>query len=207
MIAMTLANALLSIATAGVLNDQLTEFNLELKDEGAWTIQKNSGASAGDKKMRNLTLESGEISLELALLKPLTAVQLEQETKTEYVSILSAYKTAATPYQGAVSSQLTCGKEFFPKDLTTEFAGQKARALFGFGTDRKTFGVCSHAEAKTEFAFVATGLPGDVLVKVTGFRKRRHVLDVKSWKNLLAQFKFKPSGGSIERDHTKAKSP
>ncbi len=189
---------LISAAVAGPVNDQLSAYGLKLNGDQDWSIVKKSEGLAGDKRLRTLEIQKGEFLIALTFMSSLTTYQAEQEAKTEYASILSAYKTALTPYAGAVSRQLSCDKEFLPKDVRSEFAGQRARMLFGYATERRTYGVCNLEDAKSEFAFLAAVLPGDHLVKVSAFRKKKGaVLDLNVWKKQMAEFKLtaaKPGG-------------
>lgn len=174
----------------GPVNKELSAYGLKFNRESSWTIKKNVAGASDGKKMRTLEIQSGESSIEMVFLSALTTYQADQESKTEYTSILSAYKAALTPYAGAVSRKLSCPPEYLPKDVRTEFAGQRARVLFGFASARKTFGVCNLDEAKMEFAFLTANLPGDHLVKLTAFRRKGESADLDSWKKLLADFKL-----------------
>ncbi len=197
------------LAQAGVINDQLATYQLRFANEGAWSVKRNSEIGSGEKRIRTLDIQSGDVIVEMSFLHSLSAYQIEQETKADYASVLSAYRATGTPYVGAVSRKLSCDKEFFPKDVRTEFVGQRARALFGFATERRTFGVCNMDEAKMEFAFTTATLPGDILLKLTAFRKKRASPDAESWKKLLADFKVLPAAGgkNAGKDAGKIKSP
>lgn len=186
-----------AFAHGGVINDELGKYGLRFANDGAWSVKKNSEKKAGDKKVRSLHLQSGDTILEITFLHPLTAYQAEGESKTEYESVLSAYKTALTPYAGKVSAKLSCDKEFLPKDIRSEFAGQRSRVLLGYATERKTFGVCNLDEAKMEFAFTTLLLPGDAMVKVTAFKKKKGPMDMDYWKKLLAEFKLVKKAGGL----------
>ncbi len=193
------AFALVVVAQAGPVNDQLSAYGLKLNGDTAWSITKNSQGMAGDKRLRTLEIKRADYTMTLTFMSALTNYQVEQESKTEYASILGAYKAALTPYAGAVSRKLACDREFIPKDVRSEFAGQRARILLGYATERKTYGVCNVDEAKNEFAFLAAVLPGEHLVKLSAFRKKKGAsLDVGSWKKQLAEFKLTAakSGGS-----------
>lgn len=183
---------LFTLVHAGQVNDQLARHGLRLPDDTAWSITKNVSA---DPRVQVLEIGNSSITIELRFLQGLTPYEFEQEAKTEYASILRAYKTALTPYAGTVSNKLACAPEFLPKDVRTEFAEGRVRILFGFASERKTFGVCSTDEAKMEFAFLATPLSGDRFVKLTAFRKKSDKRDLESWKRILASFKKVSSGG------------
>lgn len=181
--------AVLSFALAGPVNDQLAQHGLRLMNDSSWSVKKSN---SGSPQLHDLEIQNPDFTIELRILQGLTTYQTEQEAKTEYASILSAYKTALTPYAGAVSRKLSCAPEFLPKDLRSEFAGQRARVLFGFASERKTFGVCNADEAKMEFAFLTAQLPENRFVKLTGFRKKTAKRDLEAWKQMLAGFQQLP---------------
>jgi len=187
---------LVSLALAGPVNDELKAFGFRLKDDSQWTLSKNSVQSSGSQKVHTLQLESPHASLEFTVLDSVTRATAESEAKIEYASIMSAYQPATTPYAGAVSKRLGCAPAFAPKDIQTNFAGQKVRAVIGFASQRKAFGACEDAEAALEFAYIATGLPGGRLVKLTAFRKREVQLNPKFWSELLSQFSMNKNAGA-----------
>ncbi len=184
---------LFSNAWAGGINQQLSAYGLRLSNEGQWTMGKNLTVQSGDKKIQTLELESQGVSVEMTFLNSIPSAQAAQDADLEYSSILSAYKPAVTPYAGSVSKKLSCGAQFAPRKVNTKFGGRNVRALVGYASERRTFGVCTEAEASMEFAFAATGLANDSMVKLTAFRKRQTKLDPHFWTQLLAEFSMEKS--------------
>lgn len=174
--------AFLGIAFAMDVNQALATQGVKFKHPEKWTLTKSSG----DKKVRTIVVESEGVSLEMTFMNLLPIKAAQEEAQLEYSSILSAYKVETTPYAGSVSKKLSCASQYSPKDFKSRMMGREVRTIAGFAGERKTFGACTEAEAALEFAFAATELPGDSLLKLTAFRKRDGRVKPEFWTKTLA---------------------